>query len=37
LATVLFESSYTQRLIAAGRNDAERRLDELVAFLAPKS
>lgn len=34
LSTLLFESAYTQRLIDCGRRDVERRLDELLRFLA---
>jgi NTE family protein len=33
LSTLLFESTYTQRLIECGRRDAERRLDQLHEFL----
>lgn len=33
LSTLLFESSYTQRLIECGRRDAERQLDELLGFV----
>jgi len=33
LSALLFESKYTRRLIACGRRDAERRLDELLAFV----
>ena len=34
LSTLLFDSAYTARLIECGRRDAERRIDEVRAFIA---
>jgi NTE family protein len=33
LSTLLFDSSYTKRLIECGRRDADRQIEELVAFV----
>lgn len=34
LSTLLFDASYTQRLLDCGRRDAERHLDQLVEFVS---
>lgn len=36
LAAVLFEGAFTQHLIELGRTDAERRLERIAKFLAPR-
>jgi NTE family protein len=37
LSTLLFDASYTQRLIECGRRDAERHIEQLLGFVAAGS